>query len=69
MSISDLINNISQGDVATSNNEFNSIMADKMNAALDLERQNVASTMYGSEEEPVAEVEPEMEMETEIEGE
>lgn len=51
MSIKGLINNVKSGDVQSSNNSFNSIMADKINTALDAERQNVASKMYGVEEE------------------
>ena len=53
MSIKDLINNVKAGDAAASNNTFNSIMADKMNSALDIKKQEIAQTMYGiAEEEP-----------------
>ena len=74
MSIKDLINAVKTGDVAASNNVFNSIMSDKMNDALDSEKQSVASTMYKDaepsdvvEDEPVAEVETEVE--APVEGE
>ena len=64
MSIKDLINAVKTGDVAASNNVFNSVMSDKMNAALDLEKQSVASTMIKDadevSDEPVVEVEAEM---------
>ena len=59
MSIDSLINNIKKGDVADSNNTFNRIMADKMNAALDLQKQDVASTMYGLEDDEVEATEEE----------
>jgi hypothetical protein len=49
MNTENLINNISSGDAQSSNNTFNSVMADKMNAALDIRKQEVASSMYGME--------------------
>lgn len=68
MSIEDLINNVKSGDVQSSNNSFNSIMANKINAALDTERRQVASKMYG-EEEIETEIEAEAETEVETQGE
>jgi hypothetical protein len=56
MNIEDLIDNVKSGDAQSSNNTFNSIMADKINAALDIEKQLIASKMYGSEEEPETEI-------------
>jgi hypothetical protein len=67
MSIKDLINAVKTGDVAASNNVFNSVMSDKMNAALDLEKQSVASTMIKDADE--VSDEPVVEVEAEIEGE
>ena len=71
MSIENLINNVKSGDVQSSNNSFNSIMADKINSALDTERKQVASKMYGVEEDPEMETETEIETkaETEVETE
>lgn len=60
MSIEDLINNVKVGDAAKSNNTFNSLMADKMNAALDAKKQEIAQTMYGVHEETPAVDEPVM---------
>ena len=44
----DLINGIKTGDVAKSNNTFNSIMADKINNALDAKKQEIAGKLYGA---------------------
>ena len=49
MSIEDLINNIQTHDYANANPIVSSILADKMNSALDAERIKVASTMFGEE--------------------
>ena len=68
MRIEGLINNVKSGDVQSSNNSFNSIMANKINAALDTERRQVASKMYG-EEEIETEIEAEAETEVETQGE
>jgi len=48
--IIDLIDNIKAGDAQVSNNTFNSLMADKMNSALDDRKQEIASSMYGVQE-------------------
>jgi hypothetical protein len=50
MNIQDLISNIKSGDAQDSNNSFNSIMADKMNNALDAKKREIASDMYGAKE-------------------
>lgn len=50
MDNNDLINSIRMGDVAKSNNTFNSIMADKINDALDAKKQEIAGKLYGSNE-------------------
>lgn len=57
MSTQELIDNIKSGDAQSSNNTFNSIMGDKINAALDTRKSEIASTMYGA-----AEVAPEGEV-------
>jgi hypothetical protein len=49
MNIEDLINNIQTHDYANANPIVSSILADKMNSALDAERIKVASTMFGEE--------------------
>jgi len=59
MDIKDLINKIGSGDAQASNNAFNDIIHQKMNAALDVEKQTIAQSMYGSEtpvEEPTQDV-------------
>ncbi|HJO28747.1 MAG TPA: hypothetical protein QF708_05035 [Candidatus Poseidoniia archaeon] len=66
MSIDELISNVKKGDAQSSNNSFNSIMADKINSALDSKKQDVAQKLYGEEvpieepatEEPTAEETP-----------
>jgi hypothetical protein len=55
MQITDLIDNIQKGDAQTSNNTFNSLMADKINSALNDRKQEIASSMYSTPE--VADVE------------
>jgi hypothetical protein len=49
MSIEDLINNIQTHDYANASPIVSSILADKMNSALDAERIKVASSMFGEE--------------------
>ncbi len=55
MNTIDLIDNIQAGDAQTSNNAFNDIMADKMVAALNDRKQEVASSMYGVQDTPIEE--------------
>jgi hypothetical protein len=50
MEVNNLIDAIQSGDVQDSNNAFNSLMADKMNVALDTHKQNIAGQMYGTQE-------------------
>ena len=45
MAMNELITNLSNGDNVNANKEFNSIMADKMAAALDAKKIEVASGM------------------------
>jgi hypothetical protein len=58
MNINDLINGVKKGDVQGSNNAFNSVMADKMNKALDTHKQELAGSLYGTpevtEQEPIS---------------
>jgi hypothetical protein len=56
MTIDTLVKNIKAGDAQSSNNSFNSVMADKINAALDTHKQVIAQKMYGEQpvEEPAA---------------
>lgn len=49
MNIEDLINNIQTHDYANASPIVSSILADKMNSALDAERIKVASSMFGEE--------------------
>lgn len=64
MSTQELIDNIKSGDAQSSNNTFNSIMSDKINAALDTKKSEIASTMYGAPEvdAPTGEVEGDTEV-------
>ncbi len=55
MSIDELISNVKRGDAQSSNNSFNSIMADKINSALDSKKQDVAQKLYGEQEAPIEE--------------
>jgi hypothetical protein len=58
MNINDLINGVKKGDVQGSNNAFNSVMADKMNKALDTQKRELAGSLYGTpevtEQEPIS---------------
>jgi|21_taG_2_1085346.scaffolds.fasta_scaffold144744_2 hypothetical protein len=45
MNVNDLILNLKDGDNVAANNSFNSVMADKLTAALDAKKIEVASTM------------------------
>jgi hypothetical protein len=45
MAINDLITNLKDGDNVTANKEFNTLMADKMAAALDAKKIEIASGM------------------------
>ena len=45
MAVNDLIQNLNDGDNVKANKEFNTIMADKMAAALDAKKIEIASGM------------------------
>jgi hypothetical protein len=45
MAINDLIQNLNDGDNVKANKEFNTLMADKMAAALDAKKIEIASGM------------------------
>lgn len=45
MAINDLIKNLKDGDNVNANKEFDSLMADKITAALDAKKIELASTM------------------------
>jgi len=45
MNVNDLILNLKDGDNVSANKNFNSVMADKLTAALDAKKIEVASTM------------------------
>lgn len=51
MSIENLINSLKDSDNVSANNAFNSIMADKMSAALDAKKIEVASSMQDRQAE------------------
>jgi len=50
MEVNNLIDAIASGDVQNSNNAFNDLMADKINAALDTHKQEIAGSLYGTAE-------------------
>ena len=43
MSVNELIQNLQDGDNVTANRQFNTVMADKMTAALDAKKIEIAS--------------------------
>lgn len=49
--IETLINNISDENYSQANNAFNSLIADRLNSALDQERISVASQMFGNSDD------------------
>jgi len=51
MSVENVIKNLKDGDNVNANKEFNSIMADKITAALDAKKIELASTMADRKEE------------------
>lgn len=67
MAINDLIQNVKDGDNVNATKEFEGIMADKMTAALDARKIEIASGMIQRktvEEEPVeVELQPEVQEE------
>lgn len=48
--VNDLISALSDGDMVRANDTFNSVMADKMNNALDDAKIQLAQSMLGTEE-------------------
>jgi hypothetical protein len=69
MSTKELIDNIKKGDAQKSNNTFNSIMHDKIMSALDNQKQEVASKLYGASDDAPTVEEPTVETEVETTGE
>ena len=53
MNVNELIQNLQDGDNVTANRQFNTVMADKMTAALDAKKIEVASQL--NQRNPVAE--------------
>ncbi len=51
MSVENVIKNLKDGDNVNANKEFNSIMADKITAALDAKKIELASTMADRKKE------------------
>ena len=48
MEIMDLIDEIGKGDAQASNNAFNELMSDRMNTALNSQKQEIAGSLYGA---------------------
>lgn len=57
----DLINALGSGNKSDAQNVFNSVMSDKMNAALDDRRTNIAQS-YGQQEQEFNEVEDDLDV-------
>jgi hypothetical protein len=49
-SIEDMINKIIDGDNIGAQEDFNTVIADKINTVIDLKKQEVAASIYGSEQ-------------------
>lgn len=49
-SIEDMINKIIDGNNIGAQEDFNTIIADKINTVIDLKKQEVAASIYGSEQ-------------------
>ena len=65
--VNDLINSLGAGEMSTANNSFSAIMSDKLNAALDAKKVELANAMAGVETEVEVEPEAEVEIEQEVE--
>jgi hypothetical protein len=48
--IDDMINKIIDNDNLGAQDDFNNIIADKINAVIDLKKQEVAASIYGAEQ-------------------
>jgi hypothetical protein len=48
-SIEDMINKIIDGDNIGAQEDFNTVIADKINTVIDLKKQEVAASIYGSD--------------------
>lgn len=69
--VNDLINSVGTGEMSTANKSFSAIMSDKLNAALDAKKVELANTMAGVEPEAEAEAdheEEEVEIDDEVQG-
>lgn len=51
MSVENIINDLKDGDNVSANKNFNSVMADKLTAALDAKKIEIASSMGTKEQE------------------
>lgn len=66
--VNDLINSIGTGEMSTANSSFSAIMSDKLNAALDAKKVELANSMAGVEPEVEVEDEPEVDHVEEVEA-
>ena len=65
MSVEEILNSIKDGDNVAAGKAYNSVMAEKLKAALDAKKIELAPTMVGKEPEPEpvqADVEPQGEV-------
>lgn len=57
MSIEDLLDNLSAGELQKANDVFNDLLSDKLNDALDQERIAVASSIFNDEQQAEEDIE------------
>ena len=63
MSVEEILNSIKDGDNVAAGKAYNSVMAEKLKAALDAKKIELAPTMVGKQPEPVqVDVEPQGEV-------
>ena len=59
MNVNELIQNLNDGDNVKANKEFKTVMADKLSAALDVKKIEIASSMVQRKEAELEEEQPE----------
>ena len=59
MNVNELIQNLNDGDNVKANKEFKTVMADKLSAALDAKKIEIASSMVQRKEAELEEEQPE----------
>ena len=67
MTVADIIKSAHEGKPADVETAFNNVIADKMAAAIEARRQDIASSIYGSSEDDVEPDAADQDLETETE--